>query len=65
MDTPRGLDSAKTGHTHVQNNHIRLKLLRTAHTLQPIGSLTNDLESRLALQKRTDLLSETYMIIYD
>ena len=63
MDAPRSLDSAKTGHTDVQNNHIRLKLLRTGHGLQPVGSLTYDLESRLAPQKHADLLSEHLMII--
>lgn len=63
MDASRSLDSAKAGHTDVQNNHIRLKLLSTAHGLQPIGSLTYDLESRLAPQKGTHLLSEYLMII--
>jgi len=63
MNAARSLDSAKTGHTDVQNNHIRLKLFRTAHALQPISSFTYDLESRLAPQNRTDLLAEHLMII--
>jgi hypothetical protein len=65
MNAPRSLDSTEAGHADVQNNHIRLKLLRTAHTLQPISSLTYYLESRLAPQKRTDLLSEYLMVIYN
>ena len=65
MDASRSLDSAKAGHTDVQNNHIRLKLLSTAHGLQPIGSLTYDLESRLAPQKRTELHSYHFLIIND
>ena len=63
MNAARSLDSAKGGHTDVQNNNIRLKFLGTAHALQPVGSLAYDLESRLAPQNRTDLLAEHLMII--
>jgi len=65
MDSPGSLDSAKTGHTDIQNHHIRLKLLCSTNALEPIRSLTYDLESRLAPQKRTNLLSENLMIIYN
>jgi hypothetical protein len=33
MDASRSLNSPKTWHTDVQDDHIRLKLLRTAHAL--------------------------------
>ena len=65
MDAPCSLDSAKTGHTDIQNHYIRLKLRRPTHSLQPICSLTYDLESRLASQERTSLLSEHFVVIYD
>ena len=65
MDASRSLDSAKAGHTDVQNNHIRLKLLRTAHTLESISRLTYDLESWLVPKKRTDLLSDNLVVLCD
>ena len=63
MDAPGSLDSAKGGHTDIQNHHIRLKLPCSTNGLQPIGSFTYDLESGPAPQNRTDLLSEDLMII--
>ncbi len=65
MDTPRSLDSAKTGHTDIQDHHIRLKLRCPTYALQPICSLTYDLESRLASQECTSLLSEHFVVIYN
>jgi len=65
MDAPCSLDSAKTGHTDIQNHYIRLKLRCPTHSLQPICSLTYDLESRLASQERTSLLSERFVVIYN
>jgi hypothetical protein len=65
MDAPGSLDSNKAGHTDIQNHHVRLKRLCSTHGLQTIGSLTYDLESRPAPQKRTDLFSEYLMIIYN
>ena len=42
MDAPGSLDSAKTGHTDIQNHHTRLKLFCPTHAVQPIGSLAYD-----------------------
>jgi hypothetical protein len=63
MDAPLRPQFAKARHTDVQYHHIRLKLLRTADALQPIGGLTYDLESRVASQECTGPLSEHLMTI--
>jgi hypothetical protein len=63
MDAPLRPQFAKARHTDVQYHHIRLKLLRTADALQPIGSLTYDLEFWVPSQGCTDPLSEHLMII--
>ncbi len=44
------LDTAKTRHRHVQNDQVRLELVREPNRLRTVASLGNHLPARLLLQ---------------